>query len=47
MNNPIRTDLAIENAEMFQERENLQGVSIHEGGRQKIRHPDNPGPGRK
>ena len=31
MNNPIRTDLAIENAEMFQERENLQGVSIHEG----------------
>lgn len=30
MNHPVRTDLAIENAEMFQETEELQGISIHE-----------------
>lgn len=30
MNQSIRTDLAIENAEMFQETEELRGISIHE-----------------
>ena len=30
MNSSVRTDLAIENAEMFQETEELQGIRIEE-----------------
>ena len=44
MNSSLRTDLAIENAEMFHEQEELQGICIREedGRRAEVQKKDFP-----